>query len=147
MKIKLTIDLPLGTEHGTKAGSVFEVTRRPASNKFVVTGAAGVAFTVFDHECEVVDATNAPEVEPPPAPPPPKPEETVAPVNDEEKLKLAIRAVDHVLVRIRDDKDVRYLLGYGTESFSRLVKASAAYHGKSLKEVEETVLGDEPGSS
>lgn len=47
-------------------------------------------------------------------------------MNADEKLDLCARAIRHVLAQVRDRAEVRYELGWGTESFSRLTTAYAA---------------------
>ena len=62
----------------------------------------------------------------------------------EEKLALCQSAIAHVLSRIREDDKVRYHLGVGTESFSRLTKAYAALTGEPIDRVRNFVI---PGSA
>jgi hypothetical protein len=50
-------------------------------------------------------------------------------VNDAEKLELCKKAIFHVLIQIQERAEVRYVLGEGTESFSRLCAAYAAIKG------------------
>jgi hypothetical protein len=52
------------------------------------------------------------------------------------------RAVSCVLDRIQDDPNIRYYCGSGTEIFTLLAMAEAAYLDKPLVEVEEYRLKD-----
>jgi len=53
-------------------------------------------------------------------------------------------ALTYVLARISHDKDVRNLLGVGTETYSRLTKAYSLVTGESVDEVRDRVI---PGSA
>jgi hypothetical protein len=63
---------------------------------------------------------------------------------NEQKLKLCKDALYYVLIRIRDDKKVAYLLGAGTETFSRLTSAYAAVMDEPVDTIRELII---PGSA
>lgn len=61
----------------------------------------------------------------------------------EEKLKKALCAITHVLKRIRDEKDVRFQLGYGTQSFNLLTESYSLLTSEEVESVQAQVLGKE----
>jgi hypothetical protein len=58
------------------------------------------------------------------------------PPPDKEPIEHAKRAVSHVLKRIRDDANVGYYLGLGTQTFHELVQAAAALFGEPVEKVQ-----------
>jgi hypothetical protein len=60
------------------------------------------------------------------------------------KIEACEAAIIHVLNRVHRDKEVRYLLGCGTEAFSLLTKAAALLIGTPVDEVREKLI---PGSA
>lgn len=54
--------------------------------------------------------------------------------------EVAKHAIGHVLQRIRDDKDVRYRLGAGTQSFGQLTEAYALLTGQAASDVREQFI-------
>ena len=54
-------------------------------------------------------------------------------------LAIAKSAIAYTLCRIRDNENIRWHMGDGTEAFSRLVKAQAAFDGKSEAEVSRAI--------
>ena len=62
----------------------------------------------------------------------------------EQKIKVARKAVQSVLRRIKEDEKVRYHLGAGSETYDRLTAAEAALGDLDLNKVKDTVI---PGSS
>ncbi len=61
-------------------------------------------------------------------------------MSDAEKLKLARKAIYKVLSRIRDEKKIAYLIGYGTQSFEDLCVAAAAIEDKSPRAIGARTL-------
>jgi hypothetical protein len=55
-------------------------------------------------------------------------------------LGLAAKAIRHVLLQIRTNEDVRYHLGYGTESFSLLTQAAGKIDNQPLEKVQRWAL-------
>jgi hypothetical protein len=56
----------------------------------------------------------------------------------------AKKALNHILNRIRVDPIIGWYLGYGTQSFSLLTEAYAALFSKSLKEVQDEFMPENP---
>lgn len=56
-------------------------------------------------------------------------------------VEQALRAIDHVLLRIRHDATLAYYLGLGTESFARLTEAYAALTGHPVEAVRRNCAG------
>lgn len=54
----------------------------------------------------------------------------------DEKLSPADRAVKYLLNRIQSDADLRWVCGWGTQSFALLCEAEAARTGESVDDVE-----------
>lgn len=57
------------------------------------------------------------------------------------KLDLAAAAVTWLLLRLKDDPRLAYLLGPGSESFDRLTAAGAALSGEDADPFRERLLG------
>ena len=57
---------------------------------------------------------------------------------------LAKKAVTYVLTRIRENEDLRWHMGEGTEAFARLVKAQAAIEGKPENAIKTLILVRKP---
>jgi DNA-directed RNA polymerase subunit L len=60
------------------------------------------------------------------------------------QLELAKKAIKHVLTRIRDNPDVRYQMGAGTQSYELLKDAAVSLFEMTPEEVEQFALGTEP---
>ncbi len=65
-------------------------------------------------------------------------------MTENDKITLSRLAIRSVLVRIKEDKDIRYHIGAGTQTFNRLCVAFAALESESLEKVMDAVI---PGSS
>lgn len=65
-------------------------------------------------------------------------------MTDADKIKIAQRAIYHVLNYIRQDPAARNVFGVATESFDLLTAAGAALSGEPVNQVRDYVL---PGSS
>jgi hypothetical protein len=62
----------------------------------------------------------------------------------EQQLEKAKRAIKHVLTRIRDNPEVRYQMGAGTQSYELLKDAASSLFEKTHEQVEESTLGMPP---
>lgn len=56
----------------------------------------------------------------------------------------ARKAITHVLNQIRDNPDVGWYLGFGTQSFSLLTEAAASLWGEPLENVRESFMPTNP---
>lgn len=64
----------------------------------------------------------------------------------EESVTPALKACAHILERIEQDPDTRYLLGPATTSFELLVAAQADHEGRPVEEVQaERIAAFVPG--
>ncbi|WP_208508410.1 hypothetical protein [Variovorax paradoxus] len=61
-------------------------------------------------------------------------------LSDQEKLALAVSAVDWLLRRMKEDPRLAYLIGFGSESFERLTAAGAAIAGEDADPFREQLL-------
>lgn len=57
-----------------------------------------------------------------------------------ETIQRARDAIQYVLTRVRDDKNVQNCMGYGTQAFSLLCEAEAAFAGSTKEEVVDLVF-------
>jgi len=60
--------------------------------------------------------------------------------SEKDTLDAAKKAIQHVLGRIRDDATIGWYMGYGTESFDLLTKASSGIWNEPLKKVQEMFM-------
>jgi len=67
-------------------------------------------------------------------------ESATTPEITKETIQLAKKAIKTVLVRIRENPDVRWHMGGGTETFEQLKRAYSALFGISEKEIEAQVF-------
>ena len=58
---------------------------------------------------------------------------------DPDSVQLAKSAINYALRRVRDDENIRYHMGMGTEAFAQLVKAQAALSGATEEAVQDSV--------
>jgi len=65
-------------------------------------------------------------------------------MTDQDKIKIARKAVLHTLKRIQTDKDIAYKMGPGSASFELLTAACAVLCDQSVDEVRNNVI---PGSA
>ncbi len=65
-------------------------------------------------------------------------------MSSKDKLKLARGAIRAVLMRIKENADVRHHIGVGTDTFNSLCVAYAVLEDDSLETIMEAVI---PGSS
>lgn len=65
-------------------------------------------------------------------------------MTDESKIKIAKRAILHVLMRIKKDEQVARKFGAGSECFDLLTAAASALSGEPLSEIRDNIS---PGSS
>lgn len=65
-------------------------------------------------------------------------------MTDQQKLDLASKAVSWLLRRMKEDPRLAYLIGPGSESFDRLMAASAAITGEEPETLRERYLSTEP---
>ncbi|MES2219386.1 MAG: hypothetical protein V4587_00280 [Acidobacteriota bacterium] len=61
-------------------------------------------------------------------------------MNTEEKLRLASDAVNYVLGRIREDENIKYYLGTGTEAYAKLKAAHLACNDREPGDLDMAVL-------
>ena len=59
---------------------------------------------------------------------------------DAKAFQLAKNAVNYTLRRIGEDENIRYHLGAGTEAYSRLQKARAAFTGQTEEAIDNEVF-------
>ena len=55
-------------------------------------------------------------------------------------LHLAQTAVDYALCRIRDDENIRWHMGWGTQAFAYLIEAHCAFYGRTPEEASDLIL-------
>jgi len=58
-------------------------------------------------------------------------------MDDKTKLAKAAKAIAYLLNRSRDNENLYYQIGFGTESFRLLTDAHAAITGEDVKNVEK----------
>lgn len=57
-----------------------------------------------------------------------------------DSMELARKAINHVLKQIRNNPDVRYHLGYGTQSFELLSEAHSMLNGISEEAIQSVTF-------
>jgi hypothetical protein len=62
-------------------------------------------------------------------------------MTEAEKLELCTKAITHIAVRMRTDDKLRYLMGFGTEAYSRLSVALGAVSGTTKEHAGDWLLG------
>jgi hypothetical protein len=56
----------------------------------------------------------------------------------------AKKAIQHILIRIRDDSNIGWYMGLGTAAFTMLTEAAASLYGEPIEKVREAFLPRDP---
>lgn len=57
------------------------------------------------------------------------------------QVEKAKKAINHVLIVLRDNPDAYYHLGLGTQAFALLTEAAADLNGRTVEETRNAVIG------